>query len=323
MTYSILVALITATTLVLLAERLLLIELFLDRVPLSFNTFTPDPYTSPSLKAHLELLDICLVASSDGSFHSVNRSTGQLLWSTPPTSRPIARTRIGQNHTADETVRETYDIEPQTGQVFVRRGREKQAHSLSISIPELVDMSPFSFSGAEQVIFVGKKESSMVTIELDTGRVETVMDSGEIWNPSQDVAEEKTLSQVHRGEIFITRTNYQISILKRSADHPSVRFVQNLDFVTYGRTRQDDDIQALSTHATGNDNIQVLPGADLLSISAARTSLTRNGLKGLLRRKPRHLWGRQFHNPIVGLFNVVRSPSQHRPFVVSQSLYAV
>ena len=40
-----------------------------------------------------------------------------------------------------------------------------------------VDMSPFSFGEADSRVFVGCKKTSILLIELETGRVNAVLDS--------------------------------------------------------------------------------------------------------------------------------------------------
>ena len=61
---------------------------------------TQDSYTS-GINEPLELLDIVLVASVDGSLHALNRTSGHTLWTiassvsadTPSTLGPLVRTR--------------------------------------------------------------------------------------------------------------------------------------------------------------------------------------------------------------------------------------
>ncbi|KAF8065174.1 hypothetical protein FPV67DRAFT_172264 [Lyophyllum atratum] len=91
-----------------------------------------DAHVNSTTAGDLELLDIVLVASVDGKFHGLNRTTGHLLWSTssfsPPTSviesaasvlTPLVHaTHI--DYDPDETKsQELYVIEPQSGDIYV------------------------------------------------------------------------------------------------------------------------------------------------------------------------------------------------------------
>ena len=61
---------------------------------------------------------------------------------------------------------------------------------LPFSMPQLVDMSPFSFSADDDGrVFVGRKETSLLLIELETGRVKATLNSECPWDPFQDLAE--------------------------------------------------------------------------------------------------------------------------------------
>ena len=55
---------------------------------------------------------------------------------------------------------------------------------------QLVDMSPFSFSGDEdRRVFVGRKDTSLLLIELETGRIKATVDPTCPWTPFEDLTE--------------------------------------------------------------------------------------------------------------------------------------
>ena len=53
---------------------------------------------------------------------------------------------------------------------------------------ELVDMSPFFFSdGDVRRVFVGKKQTSLLLVELETGKLKATIDSECPWDPFEDL----------------------------------------------------------------------------------------------------------------------------------------
>ena len=151
----------------------------------------------------LQLLDIVLLASVDGKFHALNRTSGHTLWSmassstaeTPSTLGPLVRTAhpaqtpSSSGTDEDELEQEVYIIEPQSGDIYVMTSPTAPLQRLAFSMPELVNMSPFDFSLSEhgdKRVFVGSKETSMFTLELETGVVKEV--NAECpWDPFEDL----------------------------------------------------------------------------------------------------------------------------------------
>jgi serine/threonine-protein kinase/endoribonuclease IRE1 len=148
----------------------------------------------------IELIDIVLVASIDGSFHAVNRTSGQRLWSMsaaasdiPSSLAPLVRTKhatIDYDLTDDDdTHQELYIIEPQTGDIYLMATPTSPLQPLSISMSQLVELSPFKFDREDdERVFVGKKETLLLSIELETGKVKTI--NAECpWNPFEDLTQ--------------------------------------------------------------------------------------------------------------------------------------
>lgn len=145
-------------------------------------------------------MDIVLVASVDGKLHALNRTSGDFIWSMktvsgaePSTLGPLVRTKhpdIDPDLTDDDSIhREVYLVEPQSGDIYIMATPDSPLQRLPFSMPQLVDMSPFSFpSDDDRRMFVGRKETSLLLVELDTGRVRT-MDQECPWDPFQDLAE--------------------------------------------------------------------------------------------------------------------------------------
>ena len=199
----------------------------------------------------LEALDVVLVASVDGKFHALNRTTGGKLWSMPsspplhPSSStatssendpaqavpsilgPLVSTKhldVDPDFDDDPFAHETYIVEPQSGDIYVTTSNSPTAplQRLPFSMSQLVDMSPFSFGEADSRVFVGRKKTSILLIELETGRVKAVLDSECPWDVRNEAIEQDVLdvdldeleglkSARHPNEIFIGRTGTQPS----------------------------------------------------------------------------------------------------------------
>jgi serine/threonine-protein kinase/endoribonuclease IRE1 len=153
----------------------------------------------------LQLMDIVLLASVDGKFHALNRTSGHTLWSmsssafpgsAPPTLGPLVRTSHVETDADttdddDSSHQELYIIEPQSGYIYIMTSPSSPLQRLAFSMSELVNMSPFSFSvGDDKRVFVGRKETSLFTLELETGKVKEV--NAECpWNPFEDLHSDK------------------------------------------------------------------------------------------------------------------------------------
>ncbi|KAK7053035.1 bifunctional endoribonuclease/protein kinase ire1 [Paramarasmius palmivorus] len=209
----------------------------------SRREFLTDEHTSSTTSGDAdplgdsELVDIVLVASVDGKFHALNRTSGHLLWSMAAddgystgstnfsTLAPLVRTKHplsshdksnGDNgnkvaSAIPSPTAEFYIVEPQSGDIYVTATGSPLGplQRFRYSMPELVDMSPFSFKDEEyQRMFVGRKESRLVLVELETGRIREVIGTDECpWNPSdfgfgsEDKTEEEPRNTVNLDEL--------------------------------------------------------------------------------------------------------------------------
>ncbi|KIJ96871.1 hypothetical protein K443DRAFT_106542 [Laccaria amethystina LaAM-08-1] len=303
---------------------------------------SPDPpHDDPPLSQDLELLDIVLVASVDGKFHALNRTSGHTLWSmssfapttasvsAPPTLGPLIRTThvdLDPETTTDDAAhQEMYIIEPQSGDIYIMATPSSPLQRFPFSMPELVDMSPFTYLGDEERrVFVGRKETSLLLIELETGKVKATLNSECPWDPFEDLKNDEMdldLDQLEEGplkpsaptEVFIGRTDYHISIYSRPTNRiPGTPLppVQNLSFSTYGPNNQDNHLQASYRTTQDEGYIQSLPNGEIIYFKAKSTSTG-----------GRAVWGRNFNTPIVAIFDVLQKPSHpHKPhpFVLLQ-----
>lgn len=184
----------------------------------------------PTIDSEAELLDIVLVASVDGKFRALNRTSGQTLWSmssyaadgpSPTSFAPLVRTVHPERDPdlTDDTIdQEIYIIEPQSGDIYVMADPSAPLQRFPFSMSELVDISPFSFSDSNDLrVFVGRKETSLLLIELETGRIKATLNSACPWDPFEDLQQsedeidldelEGTNHKAHPPtEVFIGRT---------------------------------------------------------------------------------------------------------------------
>lgn len=284
------------------------------------------------------LLDIVLVASVDGRFHALNRTSGQKLWSmshsaheAPSSLAPLVRTKHPTYDSDlmddDDAHHEVYMIEPQSGDIYVMATPSSKLQRLSFSMAQLVEMSPFKFArDDDERVFVGKKETSLLSIELETGKVKAI--NAECpWDPFENFShkEELDLDELEDyrpnkekfipTEVFIGRTDYQISIFTRS-NIPNGRKVpiQNLSFSTYGPNNQDNVLQTAYRKTQDSTYIDSLPTGTIVSLKAHENDSA--GPYSL--QKAQFMWTNHFDSPIVAVFDVLSSTQKPDPFVLLQ-----
>ncbi|KAH9454485.1 hypothetical protein Pst134EB_014565 [Puccinia striiformis f. sp. tritici] len=132
-----------------------------------------------------QLSPILLVSTLDGQLHALDRQTGIWNWTL---NDPNHTTNILLDHsglvdspclTYDQPQsnqdHELYAIEPQNDgdlYVFVKSStRPSRLEKLPLSVSQLVNLSPFTFPGDSSKMFIGKKESHLIAIDLKTGSV--------------------------------------------------------------------------------------------------------------------------------------------------------
>ncbi|EPQ51887.1 hypothetical protein GLOTRDRAFT_80895 [Gloeophyllum trabeum ATCC 11539] len=297
----------------------------------------PPESTSASEEERLQALDIVLLASVDGKFHALNRTNGAVLWSmsgsssssAPAALSPLVRTTHADHDpdlTDDEAYQEQYIIEPQSGDIYVMVSPTSPLQRLHFSMAQLVDMSPFSFSTEDRKVFVGKKETSLLLIELETGKIKATLNSECPWDPLDFTAsdpvdidlDELEEEAMHRDvsvptEVFIGRTDYHLSIYTRPSSSSGKPVVQNLSFSTYGPNNQDVALQARYRRTPDDLYIQSLPDGKTIAWK------TRDADETDRNRGLESPWAhRVTSNPIVAVFDVLKSSKRTHPFVLLQ-----
>lgn len=295
----------------------------------------------------LEVLNVVLVASVDGKFHALNRTTGGKLWSMPSSPPPspthgtsqtvpsILEPLISTKHLDtdpdlddDSFAHETYIVEPQSGDIYVTSSISPTAplKRLPLSMTQLVDLSPFSFGEEDGRVFVGSKKTSLLLLELETGRVKAALDSECPWDTWNDFTEQDVMdidldelegtkpSRLYPSEIFIGRTDYRVSIItlpSSSSSQPPP--VQHLSFSRYGPNNQDLEWQAAYHRSVDDLYVESLPNGEVISFKSSGDIDPTTSL-----RENQPVWGQKFSNPIVAIFDVVKSARRTSPFVLLQ-----
>lgn len=246
------------------------------------------------------LSDTVLLASIDGKFHALNRTTGQVKWTMhkpksasgrdgEPPLYSLVRSQHGvlEDDEIDSGGDETYIIEPQSGEVWVLPPGSSQTtplEKLAFTVPQLVDMSPSSLIvNGERRDFIGSKETSLITLDIDTGEVIAIDDARScVWPREKDnqgdaeeldgtslydpFDEDSTLdySNTHPypptppRTIIIGRTDYHLSVGIN-------RRMQRLSFSVYGPNNIDRHYQEKWTKSRDGRYLQPLPDGRVFS----------------------------------------------------------
>lgn len=188
----------------------------------------PPPLTTDNVDA--ALLDIVLIASVDGKFRALSRTTGKTLWemaaqpANPADSQhtsslgPLVHTvhaELDPDLADTDAEQETYIIEPQSGDIYVAANRTAKLERFPFSMSELVDLSPFTIGNKSERRFInGQKKTSLLLVELETGKVKS-LNAECLWDPFEDLqGSDLDLDELedskHRAapptEVFIGRT---------------------------------------------------------------------------------------------------------------------
>ncbi|KAH8829150.1 hypothetical protein DL96DRAFT_1668744 [Flagelloscypha sp. PMI_526] len=227
-----------------------------------------------------ELLDTVLVASVDGKFHALNRSTGDIIWSmasftpdhtsVPSTLSPLVRTQhppVDPDLVHDSDPHETYIIEPQTGDIYVSTSPSLPLQRFPYSMAQLADLGGVSFDST------GNGDNGLV--ELETGRIKATIDPQCPWDQFQDLHDD------------------DVDLEELESDEVPKKTTENLSFSTYGPNNQDMHLQAGYRQTKDSSYIQGLPDGNIISFNSRPSKDP---------RRP-HDWMNSFPNPIVVVFD--------------------
>ncbi|KAF7319450.1 hypothetical protein HMN09_00283500 [Mycena chlorophos] len=253
--------------------------------------------------AYSHLLDVALVASVDGSFHLLQRSTGHSRWSIASKDKtllPLVNTSQPSNSDASL---EQYIIEPQSGDIYVLASPPETSplRRFPYSMPQLVDMSPFTF---EDLLFVGEQETFELTIDLHTGHFKTSSGADswrDAWLKAGDFGDLTPEQIAHMGyhgaqEVSIARTDYRVSTSIHKRPSSKDTLVHNLAFSIYGPSNRDSTFQAAYTKTGDDVYVQGLPSGEIMAFKA-----------GALR------WAAKLASPMIAAFDAMNPPGVYIP----------
>ncbi|KAF7319501.1 hypothetical protein HMN09_00289100 [Mycena chlorophos] len=285
-----------------IALFLALIVVWLGFTNVDKNIATPSAESS-DMEDGGSLLNVVLVASVDGSFRLLDRTTGRVRRSIASKDRALAPlVKISQPSNSDLEYTSQYIIEPQSGDIYILASPPETSplRRFPFSMSQLVDMSPFTF---EDLLLVGEKETFELTIDLATGNFRTSsganswrekwLKSGDFGSLTREQVENMGFSGAQ--EVSIYRTEYRVAAHKRTSDKETL--VQNLSFSTYGPHAAKNQLQAAYTKTKDNVYVQSLPQSG--EIKAFKAGAVR--------------WATKLPSPMIAAFDVMDPPGVHIP----------
>ncbi|WAQ87039.1 hypothetical protein PtA15_7A768 [Puccinia triticina] len=147
-----------------------------------------NPDSTPNTQT-FQLSPILLVSTLDGQLHALDRQTGIWNWTLNDPNHTsnglldrcglVDSPCLSSDHSDQD--HELYAIEPQNDgdlYVFVKSSSQpSRLEKLPLSVSQLVNLSPFTFPGDSSKMFIGKKESHLIAIDLKTGSVVNSLNS--------------------------------------------------------------------------------------------------------------------------------------------------
>ncbi|CDS81856.1 related to IRE1-protein kinase [Sporisorium scitamineum] len=208
-----------------------------------------------------------------------------------------------------------------------------QLDKLPLTLPQLVELSPFSFAGDDTRVFVGQKQTTLVELNIHTGELGAVFGGRQagVWCGAQAhdlgasldgastptdaescIDDEPTLSGSSTKSTsqlaYIGRTDYTLNIHSRS----SPEALQTLHFSTFAPNAGDRDVQILWTQADHPDHRAVLGMPEDGSVVCFNlTEADRAARTGTAdENATRALWSAELRASVAGVFDVVY-PAPH------------
>ncbi|KAK0559061.1 bifunctional endoribonuclease/protein kinase ire1 [Tilletia horrida] len=188
---------------------------------------------------------------------------------------------------------------------------------LPLTLPQLVQLSPFSFAGDDSRIFIGKKSTTLVELDIATGSI------GAVWggsspdsagtNTSSDPFEDHSThghDHTRRPWTYIGRTDYTLTIHARNRPVLS----QTLHFSTYAPTAADLDIQAIWATAGHPDQRAVIGTGEqqtvvCFNLTRASPAAAGGGGGQHSREDERTVWSTSVGGTVAGIFDIVQPNS--------------
>ena len=286
-----------------------------------------------------ELAEIVLVITVDGAIHAVRRDVGLWIWSLHDENgdeqqqdvvrSPLVKSgsrdslinannksgaaSISNNAVLDSSAQsnhddEVYIIEPHSaGDIYVYHRLTSKLQRLPLSVSQLVDLSPFTFPNEDSTgdgkLFVGRKETKLVGIDLQTGALVGVFGPDAGWCEWLQQSSLKLGNAANDGGIkdrpwdllYLGRTDYHISIYSKAQG-----LLQTLSYTAYGPSSLAGSTNAKAASPSGSDTtwqsslddryIQPMHDGSVVCFHANEAGLQ---------------WTKHFSQPVIGIYDIV------------------
>lgn len=215
-----------------------------------------------------------------------------------------------------------------------------QLDKLPLTLPQLVELSPFSFAGDDSRVFVGQKQTTLVELNIQTGELGAVFGGRQagVWcgaqthdvdlglstppssesrggnpadadscfddEPTLSGSSSKSTSQL----AYIGRTDYTLNIHSRN----SPEALQTLHFSTFAPNAGDRDVQLLWTQADHPDQRAILGMPEEGSVVCFNLTETDRASRHEVANEDDTgvLWSTELRASVAGVFDVVY-PAPH------------
>ncbi len=272
------------------------------------------PHLARSL-ADWEVEDFVLLATVNGDLHSVDRKTGKVLWHTE-SEKPVVATTHHRAHISvqDKTYSPldhwTWAVEPSgNGDIYLMIPGSDGLAETGLSMKTVVEQVPY-YDRNLPVVFIGTKESTMMTLDAATGHVrewygsseadaDTAMGRSEpesCMRPPNDYDFDESSGEECSvgGTITLGRTDYKV--LVRRTDGLTIA---TLRYSEWGPNNYDSDLHRQYRSPSDNRYITGKPNGDVYGFSYSPS------LGGGVRLSFTH----RLDAPVVRVFDIARPPS--------------
>ena len=265
---------------------------------------------------------IALVHTADGGLHAIDRGSGRWVWSVHDqdsswqqpavySGAPDVAPMPGNDSVlaqppprrTEEAPTETYILEPgQSGAIFVRTPGQRRLQRLPFTLPQLVDMSPLRIPGQAARLFVGRRTTSLIGVDVASGELAGVFGADDGWcswapesaprRPSGDC--DSDIQQRPADLLFLGRTGatalpsnsligteYRLSIYSST----NGQLLHELAYNTYQPSGETPQSTSQST------SLQLLSDGSIASVSIAEPL--------------RILWRQQLPGPAIAVYDIL------------------
>lgn len=216
-----------------------------------------------------------------------------------------------------------YIVEPGSGQVYVLStlssisskdrldsypNKKTSMSKLPLTLPQLVELSPFSFPGDASRVFVGHKSTTLVELDVRSGKIGAVFggsqSSGGVWCSPDDKEESKDQNCGDENDrskewAYMGRTDYTLTIHLRG--RPALS--QTLHFSTFSPNSADRDIAELWLSRGFSPDKRTMIGmpeeSSIMCFDSSQLSVKPS------EQNDRTLWISELGATVAGIFDVV------------------